>query len=67
MEPYLSLSVFVTFLPLSMHLTLQELENPFILVHEKKISGLTAILPVLELALKVGGRREEGRVGLGWW
>ena len=50
-----------------MHLTLQELENPFILVHEKKISGLTAILPVLELALKVGGQREEGREGLGWW
>ena len=31
----------------------QELDNPFVLVHEKKVSGLSAILPVLELALKV--------------
>ena len=30
----------------------QELDNPFVLVHEKKVSGLSAILPVLELALK---------------
>lgn len=30
-----------------------ELDNPLVLVHEKKIAGLSAILPVLELALKM--------------
>ncbi|GJP57153.1 hypothetical protein CLOM_g16191 [Closterium sp. NIES-68] len=29
-----------------------ELENPLVLVHEKKIAGLSSILPVLEIALK---------------
>jgi chaperonin GroEL (HSP60 family) len=31
----------------------QELEDPIILIHEKKISNLNAIVKVLELALKV--------------
>lgn len=31
----------------------QELEDPLILIHEKKISNLNAIVKVLELALKV--------------
>eukprot|EP00245_Coleochaete_scutata_P017700 TRINITY_DN8824_c0_g1_i1.p1 TRINITY_DN8824_c0_g1~~TRINITY_DN8824_c0_g1_i1.p1 ORF type:complete len:585 (-),score=162.97 TRINITY_DN8824_c0_g1_i1:333-2087(-) len=30
-----------------------DLENPFILIHEKKISGLTGILPVLEMVVKM--------------
>lgn len=32
---------------------MQELEDPLILIHEKKISNLNAIVKVLELALKV--------------
>lgn len=31
----------------------QELENPVILIHEKKITSLQAILPVLELVVRV--------------
>jgi len=31
----------------------QELENPVILIHEKKINSLQAILPVLELVVRV--------------
>lgn len=31
----------------------QELEDPLILIHEKKISNLNAVVRVLELALKV--------------
>ncbi len=31
-----------------------ELENPFILLHEKKLSGLQAMLPVLELVVQSG-------------
>lgn len=31
----------------------QELENPLILIHEKKISDMTALVRVLELAVKV--------------
>jgi chaperonin GroEL len=33
---------------------LAELENPFILLHEKKLSGLQAILPVLEAVVQSG-------------
>jgi|TARA_B110000977_G_scaffold63823_1_gene86764 chaperonin GroEL len=29
-----------------------ELENPYVLVFEKRISGLTSLLPVLEAVLK---------------
>lgn len=32
---------------------LQELEDPLILIHEKKISSINAVVKVLELALKV--------------
>jgi len=32
---------------------LQELEDPLILIHEKKISNINAMVKVLELALKV--------------
>jgi hypothetical protein len=32
---------------------IQELENPVILVHEKKISSLNSIIPVLELVVQV--------------
>jgi chaperonin GroEL (HSP60 family) len=32
---------------------IQELENPVILVHEKKISSINSILPVLELVVRV--------------
>jgi chaperonin GroEL (HSP60 family) len=31
----------------------QEFENPVILIHEKKINSLQAILPVLELVVRV--------------
>src|SRR6478752_5380978 len=31
-----------------------ELENPYILIHEKKLSGLQAMLPVLELVVQSG-------------
>lgn len=31
----------------------QELENPFILIHEKKITSVQSIIPVLELVVKV--------------
>lgn len=31
----------------------QELENPLILIHEKKISDMNALVRVLELAVKV--------------
>lgn len=34
-------------------ITGQELDDPLILIHEKKISNLTAVVKVLELALKV--------------
>ncbi|KAF5732611.1 putative chaperonin-60kD ch60 [Tripterygium wilfordii] len=33
-------------------ITIAELENPLILIHEKKISNLSALLKVMELALK---------------
>ena len=33
--------------------TNQELENPVILIHEKKINSLQSILPVLELVVRV--------------
>lgn len=33
----------------------QELEDPLILIHEKKISNINAIVKVLEMALKVSG------------
>src|SRR5262249_42342211 len=33
---------------------LAELENPFILLHEKKLSGLQAMLPVLESVVQSG-------------
>lgn len=36
-------------------LFLQELEDPIILIHEKKISNVNSIVKVLELALKVSG------------
>lgn len=38
---------------MSMTMCWQELEDPLILIHEKKISSLNAIIKVLELALKV--------------
>ena len=31
----------------------QELEDPLVLIHEKKISSINAVVKVLELALKV--------------
>ena len=37
----------------------QELEDPLILIHEKKISNLNAIVKILELSLKVSGRIRE--------
>src|SRR2546430_14774842 len=44
-----------------------ELENPYILLHEKKLSGLQAMLPVLESVVQSGRplliRSEERRVG----
>ena len=33
---------------------LAELEEPYILIHEKKLSGLQAILPVLEAVVQAG-------------
>lgn len=36
-----------------MCMCLQELEDPLILIHEKKISNINAVVKVLELALKV--------------
>ena len=33
-----------------------ELENPYILIHEKKLSGLQAMLPVLEPSCRPAGR-----------
>lgn len=36
-----------------MTLCQQELEDPLIIIHEKKISSINAIVKVLELALKV--------------
>ena len=33
---------------------LSELENPYILIHEKKLSGLQAFLPVLETVVQAG-------------
>ena len=36
-----------------MHLNVQDLENPLILIHEKKISDMNLILRVLELAVEV--------------
>lgn len=35
------------------HQNVQELENPLILIHEKKISDMNLLLRVLELAVKV--------------
>jgi len=35
------------------YLCQQELEDPLVIIHEKKISSLNAIVKVLELALKV--------------
>ena len=32
-----------------------ELENPYVLIFEKKISGLTSLLPVLEAGKTYGG------------
>ena len=32
---------------------MQELENPVVLIYEKKISGLNSIIPILELVMKV--------------
>lgn len=32
---------------------MQELDDPLILIHEKKISSINSIVKVLELALKV--------------
>lgn len=32
---------------------MQELENPLILIHEKKISDMHALVRILELAIKV--------------
>lgn len=31
----------------------QELEDPLVLIHEKKISNINAVIKILELALKV--------------
>lgn len=31
----------------------QELENPLILIHDKKISNMDSLIKILELALKV--------------
>src|SRR2546430_5015865 len=46
---------------------LAELEDPYILIHEKKLSGLQAMLPVLESVVQSGRplliRSEERRVG----
>jgi chaperonin GroEL (HSP60 family) len=41
-------------MPFVMFVNVQELENPVILIHEKKINSLQAILPVLELVVRVG-------------
>jgi chaperonin GroEL len=38
-----------------------EMENPLILIVEKKVSGLASILPVLEKVVQVGERRQGGR------
>lgn len=37
----------------AIYLCKQELEDPLIIIHEKKISNINAIVKVLELALKV--------------
>lgn len=37
----------------SLAFPVQELDNPLILIIEKKVSGMASIIPVLELALKV--------------
>jgi hypothetical protein len=39
---------------------LQELDNPLILIIEKKVSGMASIIPVLELALKVRSLKPAG-------
>lgn len=31
----------------------QEMENPLILIHDKKISTMNSLLPVLEMSIKV--------------
>jgi len=31
----------------------QEMENPLILIHDKKISNMNSLLPVLEISIKV--------------
>lgn len=49
---FLKTFMFVQF-TMSMSMCWQELEDPLILIHEKKISSLNAIIKVLELALKV--------------
>ena len=38
---------------MSLAICWQEMEDPLILIHEKRISSLNAIVKVLELALKV--------------
>lgn len=38
----------------------QELEDPLILIHEKKISSMSSTVKVLELALKVSGCFQGG-------
>jgi len=51
------MSLFLYFLDIIcnhlMSLCHQELEDPLIIIHEKKISSINAIVKVLELALKV--------------
>lgn len=47
---YLFLDIKCNHLMLLCH---QELEDPLIIIHEKKISSINAIVKVLELALKV--------------
>ncbi|KAG6515976.1 hypothetical protein ZIOFF_026422 [Zingiber officinale] len=41
-------------------ITVSELEDPLILIHEKKISSINAVVKVLELALKVCAVRAPG-------
>jgi len=34
-------------------ISVQEMENPLILIHDKKISNMNSLLPVLEISIKV--------------
>jgi hypothetical protein len=52
-EYYFCMNCFIMGLNSIALLFWQELEDPLILIHEKKISNLNAIVKVLELALKV--------------